>query len=506
MYPIVPDEYGTYGWLMREVGGFLELPYERAAWNHEQTGRINSIVQSGAMQFYTPPPLPMQIQENPEATEEDRQEDRRKAPYVWSFLSPLADLALTSGKSTYDMPVDFASVLGEFTLGTVGSKRVPIVTEAHLRQIIASSPRSGTPEYAALRPKQSQGSESQRWELLVYPTPETNATLSYRYNVSPRPLSNDYPWPLGGIQHAETILASCLAVAEEREGKAGGAMWGRFLEKLASSVHRDKQTARPTEDGTWDVTGRDSIPGLVGKYLGFGQNSSFWTVGQANQVRDIVKRGLQRFYLPPVLPDEKYAHNWSFLEPLHQFSTYANEYKYDLPEGLASILDKITFAPGSNHYSQPDIKIVSESLVRKNLESDYNAPGYPRLAALVPREGMGNDGVVYDLWLWPNPDAEYTLQFRYRVSQEGELIYGGPEHYQTILASCLAAADIVLNKRTTKNEQLFLERLRSSVGHDRKLGCPSTLGVSTELESGKYEPFARYASSVPSVTYKGQVW
>ncbi len=181
MHPISPEEYGTYQWLCREVGGALKLSYERLAWNHEQTGRVNSIVQSGVMQFYYPPPIPINIplQEVVEDGEAATVKDQTKrAPYVWSFLSPLASVSLANGTSAYDLPADFASVVGDFSSGT---KRIPIVDESHLRQLASSTPLSGSPQYAAIRPKSSTGAASHRWEVLFYPTPNGSANLGYRY-------------------------------------------------------------------------------------------------------------------------------------------------------------------------------------------------------------------------------------------------------------------------------------------------------------------------------------
>ena len=109
-----------------------------------------------------------------------------------------------------------------------GPARISIVDEASLRQLEQTAPKSDLPNYAAVRPMRTEGTGSQRWEVLFYPTPNDDRTLHYRYAVAPPPISAEHQWPYGGKQHAETILQSCLAVAEEREAKAHKRDTGRI--------------------------------------------------------------------------------------------------------------------------------------------------------------------------------------------------------------------------------------------------------------------------------------
>ncbi len=103
-YPVQSEEYGTYGWLRREVGGFLGFGYDEATWKHDQHGQVDSIIQSGYMQMLQPPPLP-RVEHKPANT-----------PHRWSFLTPLARLSIVDGETLYDLPEDFSGVLGEFTV------------------------------------------------------------------------------------------------------------------------------------------------------------------------------------------------------------------------------------------------------------------------------------------------------------------------------------------------------------------------------------------------------
>lgn len=104
IYPKVPqDEYGSYAWLRREVSGFLGYGYNADALDAERAGKVDSIIQSGLMQFYYPPPMP--------------DKDGNAAPHRWSFLSPVAEMEIVLGESAYDLPEDCSGIIEEFTVG-----------------------------------------------------------------------------------------------------------------------------------------------------------------------------------------------------------------------------------------------------------------------------------------------------------------------------------------------------------------------------------------------------
>lgn len=52
-------------------------------------------------------------------------------------------------------------------------------------------------------------------------------------------------YPYGGSDHSETILASIMAVAEQKEEQQRGTYWDQFQQQLASSIELDVQRNRP---------------------------------------------------------------------------------------------------------------------------------------------------------------------------------------------------------------------------------------------------------------------
>jgi hypothetical protein len=99
------------------------------------------------------------------------------------------------------------------------------------------------PEVAAIVPINSTGSaEGQRHNLSVWPTPVSGATmtLTYKYHALQNALTLSRPFALGGAAHFETLLSSCLAMAEDFMEDQRGPKWARWMERLTASVGHDR--------------------------------------------------------------------------------------------------------------------------------------------------------------------------------------------------------------------------------------------------------------------------
>jgi hypothetical protein len=141
----------------------------------------------------------------------------------------------------YQLPDDFGAMYGQITFG-VDEAHVPIelVGESEIRTLHQAA-STGRPVKAAVRPKASTGAAGQRFELYVWPEPDANYNLYFRYHAIPNALSASYPYPLGGAQHSETILAFCLWTAAERIDDDAERYRALAMERLEASVNRDKR-------------------------------------------------------------------------------------------------------------------------------------------------------------------------------------------------------------------------------------------------------------------------
>jgi len=215
----------SIGWteLQQEVGGFLG--YGRANWNAAQTAEIAAIVQSGVRRVYYPMGIP------------------EVAGYDWSWLRPTTTLAITlAGGYDYDLPDDFGRLIGKLHYGPDENYApIQLIPLDRLLQMKVREDREDTPYYAAIRRKTEDRTTGQRWELLLWPKPDASYTLYYSYEAYSGPLSDSYPYPLGGMSLAELFIESCLAVAEQRLNDEIGVHTQTYQALLLDAVQRDKK-------------------------------------------------------------------------------------------------------------------------------------------------------------------------------------------------------------------------------------------------------------------------
>lgn len=421
VWPIAEAEYGNYHWLRKEVAAAMpDFPKDAALLDHTQRSIIDSIIEGGLYRFYFPPPGEFTI---PDATEAQK-ERLRRAPHSWSFLQLLTEITTAAGQTEYDLPADFGNFIGEPTTARTDSNRLAIAQESHLRQLISAEGRTDNPQYVAKKIISGEGTAKSRCSLLVYPVPTAAEVITLQYSVVPARLSDDHPWPLGGVEHAQTILACCLAVMEERSGGGGQVYKAKMMETIASSVILDIESASSTTEGIWPddtdpslLTSRGQILKRIGVHVGAGPNSKVWTASQAAKIKEIFKEGMRLACNPPPIPDMRYPHQWGWLTPKASITTVANTTTYDLPADYAYIEGPLTLQP-SDYMLYPPLQIQGEFQVR-NLLQESQASGRPTTAAVRVKAPLDdNDPTRYELVVWPKPDGAYTLDYRYRINPD----------------------------------------------------------------------------------------
>lgn len=214
--------------LQKDIAFFLGWNTDPALRTAREQTAIDSFTKSGLRQFYFPPPI-----------------DGGSATYEWSFLRPVATLTLAQGAQSTALPDDFACLDGNVTLSVANEVTFPLKVfgEGMLRAAYArNSSLTGRPEMVAVAPlKTNTVNTSQRFSLLSYPIADQDYTLTLAYTILPEYLSGIKPYAYGGAAHAETILASCLAIAEQRNDDAMTVNTIKFKERLAASIGFDRR-------------------------------------------------------------------------------------------------------------------------------------------------------------------------------------------------------------------------------------------------------------------------
>lgn len=219
--------------LSGEVGRFLGYgrgaPFGDAAWTKDQQAAIDSCVASGLRQFYFPPAVPPDV-----------------SSYDWSFLKPVYTTTLAQGNSVVTLPDDFGGFEGDITISTTVSQvtwPVMLVGEGQVRQRYSQLPAaSGRPIVASIQPLKGTGiSKGQRFQLFFFPLADATYTIQFAYYVLPDYLTQSLPFSYGGMAHAETVLESCLKIAEERLDDSSTVHALKFMERLQASISLDRR-------------------------------------------------------------------------------------------------------------------------------------------------------------------------------------------------------------------------------------------------------------------------
>ncbi len=143
----------------------------------------------------------------------------------------------------YDLPDDYGGMEGYMVHAEGANKpNIQIAGEGNIRRLRSGTTSRTDPQFAAIRPKKQETTTTgQRFEIMFFPVPAIAYTLSYKMLVLPEALTDSITHPYGGAMHAETILASCLAIAETDEEEIRGRRWQEFQDRLAASIQIDKR-------------------------------------------------------------------------------------------------------------------------------------------------------------------------------------------------------------------------------------------------------------------------
>lgn len=242
-------------------------------------------------------------------------------------------------------------------------------------------------------------------------------------------------------------------------------------------------------------TTRSEILMAVGDFLGYGRNPHVWTREQTAQITRILRSGERQFYA---------AHPWSFMRLSLSLSITADDGDTDLPDGFGGFFDQfLSFAVANSKYEQVRLTSVPEILRRRQNENLYPADQV-YLAAVNAKTPTGTTGQRFELLMFPAPDANGTLKGNYYAAPDAttdSLPYamGGEVHSETLLACCLAAAELERDKTLGPMKQQYMERLANSMAHDQRTG-PKTFGYNGD--GSAYCGIERHTGS-ETLTYNG---
>ena len=294
--------------VQRYLGYGRESSFDSLAEN--QKGDIVSIVNRGLRQFYNPTPLPNESSSHDWSFLRGEGAIQTVAPYSTGTVSATGGTINVTGAGTsfsaamvgrifksggtirevasrstataitvdlnfvdtiaalsayeivaheYTLPDDFGGIRGEIAFrDDSGYSPLRLVNESTIRRLRTEGDYTkDVPEYVAIIPEDtdSESQTAQKFKLSLWPFPDKAYDLLFSYTVNVKAMTTETSYsvaddlhvPVGGVYHSETILASCLAVAESivDEFNSPGKMQARYIERLTASISYDRRNMLP---------------------------------------------------------------------------------------------------------------------------------------------------------------------------------------------------------------------------------------------------------------------
>jgi hypothetical protein len=253
----------------------------------------------------------------------------------------------------------------------------------------------------------------------------------------------------------------------------------------------------------------------IGEWAGWGKGVNYgekpWTKDKLNRITSVLKSGLRRFYYPPLLQGQTAAYAWSFLKPVASIAFPQGGQWVEMPDDFGQPEGRLTVTSPVTQTPWP-LDLCGIGVINELYQVDPTISGRPWKAALTPTKGTyPTGGQQWQLWIYPLADQNYTFQMQYYINPNylsGDLpyAYGGPEHHETLLESCLAAAEERLDNMPFgqgPHSIAFMSRLAASISMDARLK-PQRLGRNLDRSDG-YGDFDRSLLHWfgGSITYNG---
>jgi hypothetical protein len=521
--------------------------------NGDTAADIEDVLQSGYRRFLYPPLT-----------------EGQEEPYRWSFLNPTATLQICNGTYSYNLPDDCGQDTADWTFEVgVTSNPLSLISEKALRSMRSQGNASGDPKYVAIRPIKGLASKGQRFEAIVYPTPNADRAVEYNYNIIPDKLDTKKKFPLGGAIHADTLRESCLAAAEDILDDEKGIHNAEFISRLSASISIDIRAgrfeAKPYRNTTVTYGTYDWFAQEVASFMDIDPNSHTWGHETEQKVDAIVQRGLQQFYHSP-LPDVH--HRWSFLRPDTSISTVASQSSstVTIVDGVVTIasgtfptwsasgelditgvsytvasydsttqitLDDTTLdasAGTTYELSQAAYDLPSDfggmsgdmtyqpgganlwpaiNIVSgeevRKLRQNWTTSTRPIVAGISPKTLDTSAGTQWEIIFYPSPDGVYKLTYRYRKNPAVLATTQYAAGGIEHAETILASCLEIASGSRADLRTLFLQKLKSSVDLDRMEMAPANLGYNSD-RSDSHGGAYHYGRPIgPSTSYAGVV-
>lgn len=182
---------------------------------------------------------------------------------------------------------------------------------------------------------------------------------------------------------------------------------------------------------------------------------------------------------------------------------------YDLPDLFGGFVGRLAYAPTSDVIAIPLQETGIGNILDLRQRNPSSVAMQPKWYATHVSDQTGATGTRWTLSIHPASDTERTVIGEYFINPyqlTADLPYpmGGQPHAETLLESCLAAAEVNFKGGRGEHYAMFLSRLAASVSLDRQRSMPGVIGYNGDPSCGDRVQFPRHTAR--TVTYNGQSW
>lgn len=253
----------------------------------------------------------------------------------------------------------------------------------------------------------------------------------------------------------------------------------------------------------------DELQKQVADYMFGTRNLKRVNADDTERLQSVVFNGLRKFYYPQQL-GVQFTHDWSFLVTDFDFKTEASTPDYVMPFDFGGTVGPMHHDGADNVRTSLTKVTVNKILFQR--QTLLSITNWPTMYAESPVNQGGRASTRWKLMLWPTPSAVYRLHGRMRIQPLAPngaqmYLYGGPEHSQTIIESCLAEAELKYENQPGAHAAAFQSCLLTSIALDHSMHGPELLGYNGDgddrRDSSLLRPDGRGFENFAAVTVGG---
>jgi hypothetical protein len=237
------------------------------------------------------------------------------------------------------------------------------------------------------------------------------------------------------------------------------------------------------------------LHGEIGDYLGWGRGADngdeAWSTFKQTEIERLCDKALQLVYFEATLDPRMPPHTWTWLNFVAEIVVSSGERYTRLPDdfgGFSANRLVVTKDDGSTGVFSV-VRLIGEPYVDERYAKSPDVTGRPMFAADRARKGVSETrGTERELYIFPEPDAAYTLRGPYhvlpdRLTAKAPYTYGGADMGGCFIAACRAIAECHRDNippGAGSEWPLFQRSLAAAIQRDSSRHGAKSLGKNTD--------------------------